>query len=128
MSRTAARLAALAATLAVGAAAASTDAAPIAHGAAALPKGKTRTVGVTSDFYAPTALTIHVGDRIRWVWHPTGLALHDVYVDSGPERFNSPTQASGSFLHRFKKAGRFKLYCTQHEGMTMTITVKKAPR
>ena len=74
-------------------------------------------------------LTIHVGDRVKWVWHASGLSLHDVYVDSGPTEFNSPTQAAGTFSQTFKKAGTYKLYCTQHEAdMTMTLVVKKAPR
>jgi plastocyanin len=87
--------------------------------------GKTRVVGVYTNYYDPPKLTVHVGDRIKWVWHATGLGLHDVYVDSGPEEFNSPTQAGGTFTHRFKKAGTFKLYCTEHPEMDMAVTVKK---
>jgi plastocyanin len=92
-------------------------------------KGKTREVGVQSDFYDPAKLTIHVGDKVKWVWHASGFALHDVYVDSGPTTFNSPTQASGTFSETFKKAGTYKLYCTQHEAdMTMTLVVRKVPK
>lgn len=120
----AARIAALSALVALGAAAAS----PVHAAKAPAKKPKTHVVGVTSDFYDPERLTLTVGDTIKWVWHPTGFALHDVAVDSGPERFSSPSQASGTFLHRFKKAGKYKLYCTQHESMRMTVTVKKRPR
>lgn len=131
MTRSTARIAALGAVMAlgVGAAAPPGVAAPV-HAAKKkqVKKGKTRVVDVTSDFYDPFKLTLTVGDAIKWVWHPSGFALHDVYVDAGPETFNSPTQASGTFLHRFKKAGTFKLYCTQHESMTMTVKVKKAAR
>lgn len=119
------RTAALAATLVAGA----LLTAGAAAGAAKAPKGKTRTVGVASDFYDPGKLTIRVGDTIRWKWHSTGLSLHDVTVDSGPESFHSPTQAGGTFAHRFKKAGTYKLYCTQHEDtMTATVVVKRPPR
>lgn len=91
--------------------------------------GKTRTVGVYSDYYNSNRLTVHVGDRVKWVWHASGLALHDVYVDSGPTQFHSPTQASGEFSESFKKPGTYRLYCTQHEeDMTMTLIVKKAPK
>jgi plastocyanin len=124
------KLVALAATAAVGATVGLPALAPAAtkhrHHQAA--PGKTRTVGVSSDYYDPAALTIRVGDRIRWVWRDTGFATHDVNVDSGPEDFHSPTQGSGDFAHRFKKSGIYKLYCTQHETMTMTVTVKKAPK
>jgi plastocyanin len=92
-------------------------------------RGKTRTVGVQSDYYDPARLTIHVGDKVKWVWHASGLALHDVYVDSGPSQFHSPTQASGEFSETFKRAGTYRLYCTQHEeDMTMTLIVKKVPK
>ena len=91
--------------------------------------GKTREVGVQNDFYDPSKLTVHVGDKVKWVWHASGFSLHDVYVDSGPTKFNSPTQAGGTFTYAFKKPGVYKLYCTQHEeDMTMTLTVKKAPK
>ena len=91
------------------------------------PKPKTHTVGVDSDFYDPAKLTIHAGDKVKWVWRSTGFELHDVVVDTGPTDFHSPTQAAGKFSYTFKKAGTYKLYCTQHEeDMTMTVTVKKA--
>jgi plastocyanin len=121
------RGAALTAVVAVGAAAALPALAPAAK--KKTPAGKTRTVGVQTDFYDPAKITVHVGDKIKWVWHSSGFSLHDVYVDSGPSKFNSPTQAAGSFAYKFKKAGAYKLYCTQHEAdMTMTVTVKKAPK
>lgn len=122
------RGAALTAVVAVGAAAALPALAPAASKKRP-PAGKTRTVGVQTDFYDPAKITVHVGDKIKWVWHSSGFSLHDVYVDSGPTEFNSPTQAAGTFAYKFKKAGTYKLYCTQHEAdMTMTVTVKKAPK
>jgi plastocyanin len=131
MTHRARRGAALTAVLAVGAAAALPALSPAAptHAKKHQAKGKTRTVGVQSDYYDPSKLTVHVGDKVKWVWHSTGLALHDVYVDSGPTEFNSPTQAAGTYAYTFKKAGTYKLYCTQHEeDMTMTLVVKKAPK
>jgi plastocyanin len=91
-------------------------------------QGKTRTVGVVSDYFDPDALTVDVGDKVKWVWKGTSLQGHDVNVDAGPERFSSETQFSGSFSHTFKKAGTYKLYCTQHDGMTQTVKVRRAKR
>lgn len=92
-------------------------------------KAKTHEVGVNDDYYDPAKVTLHVGDKVKWVWHSNGFGLHDVYVDSGPTDFHSPTQGGGSFSYTFKKAGTYKLYCTQHEAdMTMTVTVKKASK
>jgi plastocyanin len=91
--------------------------------------GKTREVGVESDFYDPGKLTIHVGDKVKWVWHSSGFSLHDVYVDSGPAQFHSPTQAAGTYARTFTKPGVYRLYCTQHEAdMTMVLTVRKVPK
>jgi plastocyanin len=122
--------AALAAVMAAGAAVALPALSPAAPAHAKKHAGgKTRVVAVETDFYDPTKLTIHVGDKVKWVWHASGFSLHDVYVDSGPTRFNSPTQAAGTFSQTFKKAGTYRLYCTQHEeDMTMTLVVKKAPK
>lgn len=92
-------------------------------------KAKTHEVGVNDDYYDPTKLTVHAGDKVKWVWHSNGFGLHDVYVDSGPTDFHSPTQGGGSFSYTFKKPGKYQLYCTQHEAdMTMTVTVKKAAK
>jgi plastocyanin len=130
MKQHAVKLAALSALVAGGAVAALPAIAPAAaehqHSSK---KGKTREVGVQSDFYDPAKLTIHVGDKVKWVWHASGFDLHDVYVDSGPTTFNSPTQAGGTFAKTFKKAGTYKLYCTQHEAdMTMVLVVRKVPK
>ena len=128
MKQHAVKLAALSALMAGGAVAALPAIAPAAakHHPT---KGKTREVGVQSDFYDPAKLTIHVGDKVKWVWHASGFDLHDVYVDSGPTKFNSPTQAGGTFSKTFTKPGTYKLYCTQHEAdMTMTLVVRKVPK
>lgn len=123
--RTARRGAVAAAILAASAAAVVPAAVAQPH----KPKPKTREVGVNDDYYDPTKLTVHAGDKVKWVWHANGFSLHDVYVDSGPSDFHSPTQGAGSFSYTFKKAGTYKLYCTQHEeDMTMTVTVKKAAK
>jgi plastocyanin len=129
MKQHAVKLAALSALMAGSATAALPAIAPAASEHHHATKGKTREVGVQSDFYDPAKLTIHVGDKVKWVWHASGFALHDVYVDSGPTTFNSPTQAGGTFVKTFKKAGTYKLYCTQHEeDMTMTLVVRKVPK
>ncbi len=130
MKQYAVKLAALSALVAGGAVAALPAIAPAAaehqHSSK---KGKTREVGLRSDFYDPAKLTIHVGDKVKWVWHASGFDLHDVYTDSGPTKFNSPTQAGGTFIKTFKKVGTYKLYCTQHEAdMTMTLVVRKVPK
>jgi plastocyanin len=60
-----------------------------------------------------------------WKW--TGGNTHNVTVVSGPEKFHSGGQASGTYSHTMVKPGTYKLVCTFHPGMEMTIKVKKAP-
>ena len=86
--------------------------------------GKLTTVEVGNGYYGPAAKTIRTGDKVRFEWIPS-LELHNVYVKSGPERFKSPTQVAGAWSRKFARRGRFVLYCTEHEGMTMKLTVAK---
>ena len=86
--------------------------------------GKVATVELGTSFYAPAKKTIKQGDKVRFRWTPS-FDLHDVNVESGPEKFHSPLQAAGTWTRKFKKAGRYVLYCSQHTDMGMTLTVKK---
>jgi plastocyanin len=86
--------------------------------------GRTITVEVGTSYYAPVETAIKAGDRVRFRWSPS-LDLHNVRVKTGPERFKSPTQAAGTWTRKFRKPGKFLLYCTEHEDMSMKLTVKK---
>jgi len=86
--------------------------------------GKIAKVDLGTSYYAPAKLRVSKGDKVRFKWNP-GFDLHDVSVKSGPQRFKSPLQASGTWTRRFTKAGRYVLYCTQHSDMGMTLVVKK---
>ena len=83
-----------------------------------------RTVDLGTSYYAPAKLTVKKGDKVRFKWNPS-FDMHDVNVKSGPQRFNSPLQASGTWTRRFTKPGKYVLYCSQHSDMGMTLTVKK---
>lgn len=96
-------------------------------------KGKTRKVTVNDNYYGPHKLTVHVGDTIDWVWAPDESDVHDVKLASGPKgarKFQSDALAAGDhFKRRLTRAGTYKIICTFHEEeMSMTITVKRAPR
>lgn len=68
-------------------------------------------------------VTIKKGASLTWHW--TGHAAHHVAVKSGPAKFNSKTQTSGSYSHKFTKAGTYNIYCTIHQpDMTMKVVVK----
>jgi plastocyanin len=88
--------------------------------------GKVRTVELGTSYYAPAKATVKVGERVRFRWNPS-LDMHDVNVKSGPTKFKSPLQAAGTWTtKKLVKPGKYVLYCSQHEGMGMTLYVKKS--
>ena len=103
-------------------------AAGAALGAVPAVAGKMTTVELGTSYYAPAKATVKQGQRVRFRWNPS-LDLHDVNVKSGPARFKSPLQASGTWTtKRLVKPGRYVLYCSQHEDMGMTLVVRRARR
>ena len=104
---------------AIGAGAAGTVAAsgPVPKAEAA------RTVNVTvgDDFYRPSRLTVARGTRVRWRWRARDE--HNVTVVSGPQRFHSPDQRTGTFTRTLRRAGRYTIVCTIH-GQMMRIRVR----
>ena len=90
-------------------------------------------VKMFDNYYSPAKLTIRSGTAVQWVWPSDVGDSHDVKVSKAPagvKKFKSPPYAAAAKWPRppkvFKKAGKYKLYCTFHETeMTMTIVVKK---
>jgi plastocyanin len=98
--------------------------------AVALPGGatgstaKTKTVKVGDDFYSPTKVTIHVNDIVKWDWG-TGTDNEHQVIDVNSD-WMSKKKTSGTFKHRFKKSGTFKVTCSEHpDDMKLTVKVKK---
>ena len=81
----------------------------------------TRTVKVEDDFFSAKSVSVSKGTTVSWHW--TGALYHNVKVRSGPARFGSRTQLRGTYSHRFTTRGTYKLYCSLHPGMVMTVTV-----
>lgn len=82
----------------------------------------TKEVMIMDYKYSPAALTVAVGDTVKWTNMDT--APHTVTVTSGPVKFNSGNLAKGeSFSYTFKTAGTYKYYCAVHPDMTASVTV-----
>jgi plastocyanin len=100
-----------------------------AGGAVATPAadaGRVQKVLIGSNFFAPGKKVVKAGDKVRFRWEETGFEAHDVNVRRGPAKFSSPLQAGGTWTtKKLTKPGKYLLYCSQHEEMTMTLTVKK---
>ena len=92
-------------------------------GAVAIPAfGATRTVSVKDNFFSPKSVSVKRGTTVRWVWR--GSAPHNVTVTSGPKKFHARTQTKGSFKATPHTKGTYRIVCTIHAGMSMTLKVR----
>ena len=87
-----------------------------------------RTVKIGDNYYAPTKLTVNRNSTITWKWPTETGDSHDVALDRGPKgvkTFESDVAGSEfSYKKKLTKPGTYKIYCTLHEEMTMTIKVR----
>ena len=91
---------------------------------------KTYTVKTGDDFFDPTKRTIHVRDIVKWVWvgadRKPGATINEHTIVESKDRFQSLPKTEGTFRYRFKKAGKFTIYCAEHpDKMKLTVTVKR---
>jgi plastocyanin len=89
----------------------------------------TKTVTVHDGYFTPSKLTVKSGTTIKWKWG-TGLSdTHDVMLDRHPRGvrpFMSDYAAGDySFKRRLKVPGKYSFVCDLHQGMTMTVVVKR---
>jgi plastocyanin len=96
---------------------------------AAKSKAKTKIVTIHDNYYTPTKEKIRVGDTVKWKWPSDTGDTHDVKLKSGPKgakKFHSQAYSVlATYKQKFTKAGTYKIVCTFHDTMKMTITVKK---
>jgi plastocyanin len=89
-----------------------------------------RTIHVGDDYFMPANLTVGHGTKLIWRWpsFEQSGSVHDVSLVRAPKgvkRFHSESAASDyTYRRTLWKPGKYKLVCTFHEGMTMTVRVK----
>jgi plastocyanin len=88
----------------------------------ALGASKTTTIKLGDNFFKPEHKTVKKGTKVVWDW--TGKAPHNVTVVSGPKKFHSKVQTKGTFTRKMTKAGTYKIVCTIHPGMDLTLKVR----
>ena len=100
----------------------------IAFAAGTPAASKPASVQLGDNFFQPNHLTVSVGTKVTWTW--AGNNTHNVTVVKGPQKFRSVDQTSGTYSRVMTKPGVYKIVCTFHPGMDLTLTVKqaKAPR
>jgi len=93
---------------------------------------KPKIVKVKDDFYTPDRVRIRKRGSVRWKWTQV-FNNHDVTLLKGPKgvkksKFRSQTTASPDyrFTKRFRKAGKYRFYCTVHpDVMRMKVIVRR---
>jgi plastocyanin len=81
-----------------------------------------KAVKIGDNYYGPKSLTVGRGTKVTWKW--VGVLKHNVVVHTGPSSFSSRTQVRGSYSHTFTKRGTYRLVCTVHPKMRMTVVVR----
>jgi plastocyanin len=88
----------------------------------------TKTVKIGDNYFVRSAnnatVSIHKGSSLKFVWR--GSAPHNVVKRKGPGgSFRSPVKVhGGTWTHKFTRAGTYKLVCTIHSGMKLTVKVR----
>ena len=114
---------ALKASIALLAGAALISAAP-AYGAAK------KTVSLGDNYFTPQTVTVKRGTTITWRWPGFEQAgdVHDVGLISGPKgvkKFRSEAASTDySFKRKLTAPGTYKLGCSLHHEMRMTVKVR----
>lgn len=81
-----------------------------------------KTIRVGDNFFKPDTVAVKKGTTVVWDW--TGKAPHNVSVESGPAKFRSKVQTSGTYTRKLTKAGAYAIVCTIHPGMDLTLKVR----
>jgi plastocyanin len=105
-----------------------------APAAPAKPAPKPKLVTVNDFYFGPSAVTIHKGGAVKWVWSDLNTYPHDVHLKKGPNglkkkgSYSTKTTAvtEAHFQKSFTTPGTYKFICTIHPTeMKLTVTVKK---
>ena len=99
----------------------------VAAAAFAIPAlAASKTVKIGDNFFVRSSnnATVSVKRGTTVVWRWTGTAPHNVTVQSGPKKFHSRTQSRGTFKATPHTKGTYKIVCTIHPGMKMTLKVR----
>jgi plastocyanin len=88
----------------------------------------TKRIQVGDDYYGPTKVTVKRGTTVKWVWLADNTNSHDVKLVKAPKgvkRFHSASAATDfTFSRKLTRPGTYRIVCTLHQTMTMTIRVR----
>jgi plastocyanin len=90
-----------------------------------------KTVTLGDNYFAPTTLKVKRGTKVTWRWpgFDQGGDVHDVKLRKGPKgvkRFHSESASTDyTFKRKLTVPGTYRIVCTLHEEMRMTVRVRK---
>jgi plastocyanin len=87
-----------------------------------------KTVKLSDNFFTPLEMKVSKGSTVTWKWPLDPIDVHDVKLKKGPDgvkKFQSEPASSGyTYKRKLKVKGTYKIICTLHEEMKMTIRVR----
>jgi len=83
----------------------------------------TTVVRVTNNTFLPDAVTIQQGDSVAWQWQGTTAAHNITFAATAGKPADAADRTAGVVWRTFGTAGTFTYQCTNHAGMTGTVTV-----
>jgi plastocyanin len=90
-----------------------------------------KTVAVGDNYLTPGKLTVKRGTTVTWRWpgYDQSGDVHDVGLVAGPKgvkKFRSEAASTGyTFSRKLTVPGTYRLSCSLHHAMRMTITVRR---
>ncbi|HET9386980.1 MAG TPA: plastocyanin/azurin family copper-binding protein [Gemmatimonadales bacterium] len=83
----------------------------------------TTVVRVANNAFISSGVAVQTGDSVAWQWQP-GAASHNItFAAAAGAPADEPNRTSGAVWRTFPVAGSFAYQCTNHSGMTGTVTV-----
>ena len=96
-------------------------------GAAPAAGAGNKTVKLYDNYFTPDELKVSKGSTVTWKWPLDPIDVHDVKLKKGPDgvrKFHSEPASSGyTYKRKLKVKGTYRIICTLHEEMKMTIKV-----
>jgi len=82
----------------------------------------TNSISVVDYSFSPTSTTVAVGTTVTW--NVSGYGPHNVTFDNAGVSGSGDMTSGASFSKQFGTAGTYTYHCTNHYGMTGTVTVQ----
>ena len=89
-----------------------------------------KTVSIGDNYFTSKTLTVKPGSKVTWRWpgYDQGGDVHDVGLMAGPKgvkKFRSEGASTDySYTRKLTVPGTYRLGCSLHEGMRMTVKVR----